>query len=657
MSRYKYSLFLLVLLSICQTDLLLAANKKVIVIGFDGMDPRLATRMMDAGDLPHFDGLRKAGGYRPLATSNPPQSPVAWASFITGAGPGSHGIFDFIHRNPERQAEPFYSSAETVTGEGAWEVGDHKLQLPFWPFNHIPTVTLLRRNGIPFWDYLDEAGITSKFYDIPANYPPSQSRHGHHCCLSGMGTPDLLGSYGTYQHFSEDGPIRMKHGGASMKSMLFFEDEQAKGVLYGPDNDMMKKPEPVTIEFMVYRDLKADAAAIEIQDHRILLKAGQWSDWLQLEFKMSTPWVIGNNVSGICRFYLQEVQPELRLYVTPINIDPSKPAVIVSEPESLVTDLSSDLGFFYTSGFQEDFNARKDDTFTDDEYASQTDYVLSERMNLLRVARDQYEEGLLFFYFSSTDLKAHIFWWDGDEPHPTRSPEQVEKNFEHIKDIYRKADKIVGDILHQYGEQATILVMSDHGFCNFRRQFNLNTWLRENGYLFPADCKSIYDANMDWTQTKAYGLGLNGLYLNLQGRERDGIVTAAEREALLQELSAKLEAVKDQDGQPVIRKVYHSDTAYVGTETKLAPDLLIGYHRGYRGSWETGLGNLTEEVLYDNDNAWSGDHCVDPDLVPGVLFSNKPIHNPTPALTDLAPTILAEFALEIPESMTGKPIF
>jgi len=149
--------------------------KKVIVIGFDGMDPRLCERMMDAGELPTFDKLRKQGGYSSLATSNPPQSPVAWASFINGAGPGSHGIFDFIHRDPSRQCEPFYSAAKTVAGEGYWKIGEHRIQLNFWPFNHKPPATLLRREGRPFWDYLDQEGIRSQFYNLPANYPPTPS--------------------------------------------------------------------------------------------------------------------------------------------------------------------------------------------------------------------------------------------------------------------------------------------------------------------------------------------------------------------------------------------------------------------------------------------------------------------------------------------------
>ena len=259
-------------------------GKKVIVIGFDGMDPGLSERLMSAGLLPNLERLRKAGGYRRLGSSIPPQSPVAWASFINGAGPGSHGIFDFIHRHPQEQCVPFFAAAETVAGQGYWEVGDYKLQFDFWPFNHRPPATILRREGVPFWDYLDEAGIPSTFYDLPSNYPPSPSRFGNHRCLSGMGTPDMLGTYGTYQHFAEDGPWGTLDEAGGMRSGLVFEKETAKARIVGPANDFLKESRPVSIEFQVHRDRDANAAAIEVQGHKILLQKGQWSRWTKLDF-------------------------------------------------------------------------------------------------------------------------------------------------------------------------------------------------------------------------------------------------------------------------------------------------------------------------------------------------------------------------------------
>ena len=634
-----------------------ANGKKVIIIGVDGMDPRLSEKMMDAGQLPNFDKLRKAGGYRRLGTSTPPQSPVAWANFINGAGPGSHGIFDFIHRNPEHQVAPFFSAAETVGGSGYWNVGDHKLQLPFWPFNHKPGATLLRRAGVPFWDYLDEAGISSTFYNLPTNYPPSPSKYGNHKCLSGMGTPDMLGSYGTYQHYAEDGPVRTRDIGGGRKAMLFFENETANAKLMGPPNSFLKKPHPVEIDFAVHRDTKAGTAVIEIQEQSILLKEGQWSDWINVSYEMEMPWFMPDeDVGGICRFYLQEVGPNFRLYVTPINADPSSPAIQVTEPPEFVEEISDKLGLFYTTGFQEDHKALSTEVFSDDEFVSQSAYVLKERLNLLDYAVKNYDDGLLYFYFSSTDLQAHMLWWDSDDKHPTRSKEEAKKYFNALKDIYRKMDCVLGDMLTKYGDKTTIMVLSDHGFANFKRQFNVNSWLRENGYVKPVTCKSVL-ADADWSKTKAYGLGINGLYVNLKGRERDGIVAPADYDKFVEELITKLEAVRDTDGSCVIRKVHRADKTYSGSATALAPDLIIGYARGYRASWDTCLGDISKEVLSDNDSAWAADHCADPSEVPGVLFSNKPIDLAGPSLIDIGPSVLSEFGLSIPPTMEGKNIY
>ena len=635
-----------------------SARKKVIVVGMDGMDPRLSERMMKAGKMPNFAKLRRAGGYRSLGTSNPPQSPVAWGNFINGAGPGSHGIFDFFHRNPEQQYFPFFAPAETLPGQGSWDIGKHKVPLEFWPFGHTQGETLLRRQGVPFWDYLDKDGIDSVFYDLPSDFPASPSKHGHHRCLSGMGTPDMLGGFGTYQHFSEDGPIRPKDLGGGRRSMVIFENETSspKLKLIGPPDGFLKKVQPTSIEFVVHRDRQAKAAVIEIQDNKILLKEGQWSRWYKLKYELSKPGPDGS-VSAICRFYLQEVGPNFRLYVTPINIDPSDPAIRISEPDKFVKNISKELGLFYTEGFQEDHKALSHGIFTDEEFAAQADYVLQERLNLLEYALENYDDGLLFFYFSSTDLQAHMFWWDSKEKHPTRSAAGAKKYFEHLQRLYQKMDAVLGQLLKRYGDKATIMIMSDHGFTNFRRQFNLNTWLRDNGYIYPDDCESLL-TDADWSRTRAYGLGLNGLYLNLAGRERDGIVgVGQEREALLDELVSKLEAVRDVDGRAVVSKVYRSDRVYSGSAMRLAPDLMVGWSREYRNSWGSSLGDMRETVLSDNNSPWAATHCIDPVEVPGIIFSNRPIVADTPSLIDLAPSVLTEFGLDIPESMQGKNVF
>lgn len=656
-------------------------GKKIIVLGIDGMDPYMSERLMGAGLLPNFDKLRKLGGYRRLGTSIPPQSPVAWANFITGAGPGTHGIFDFTHRNPQNQYEMRNSISYIKPGEGVIGVGDHLVQLSFWPFNHTPPQTILGRKGVPFWDYLDEAGISSHIYLAPSNYPPSPSKYGHHRSLSGLGTPDVLGTSGTYHHFAEDRSVRAKHSIRGKFPDIVFKNDTAQAELFGPQNIFLKKPGPTTIKFLIHRDRRAKTAVIEIQNHRILLKEGSWSDWIELNFELSMPiFIPDKNVSGICRFYLQEVAPNFRLYVSPININPANPAMRISEPPDFSRRVSKELGLFYTIGFQEDYMTRIDNTFSDEEYAEQTDMVLQERLKLLEYALEQYEDGVLFFYFSSTDLQAHMFWWDSYEKHPFRSRKLAMKYNNRIKELYKKMDGVLGDILKRYSNGATIFALSDHGFAHFKRVFNLNTWLRSNGYIRPPYCTTlnpdetqrasepgrnslisvdIYGTSVgvDWSKIQAYGLGVNGLYLNLKGREREGIVEPHQREELLQELVTKLEAVRDVNGDPVIRKVYRADQVYSGPEMELAPDLVIGYYRGYRADLETVIGYMTKEVLRNNTIPWTADHCFDPREVPGVLFCSRPIHAQAPTLVDLAPSILTEFGLKIPSSMEGKNIF
>jgi predicted AlkP superfamily phosphohydrolase/phosphomutase len=633
-------------------------GKRVIVIGFDGMDPVLSGSMMDAGLLPNLEKLRRGGGFRRLGTSIPPQSPVAWANFINGAGPGSHGIFDFIHRHPQNPAAPFFSAAETVPGQGYWDVGEYKLQLDFWPFNHQPPTTVLCRQGVPFWDYLDEAGIPSTFYDLPSNYPPSPSHHGNHRCISGLGTPDMLGTYGTYQHYAEDGPPETVDEGGGKRSRLSFVEETARATLVGPENSFLKEPRPVSAQLLVHRDQKANAAVIEVQDRKILLSAGQWSRWIKLDFELTTPALLPNkHVSGICRFYLQEVAPNFRLYVTPVNIDPSAPAVRMAEPATFLPEVSSRLGLFYTTGFQEDHKALSNRLFSDDEFVRQAEMVLQERLALLDYAQEDYDDGLLFFYFSSTDLQSHMLWWDSDAKHPTRSAADAKRYFAHIRRLYQRLDTVVGDILARYGDRATIIVMSDHGFANFGRQFNVNSCLRYYGYLNPPDCTSLLH-DVDWSRTAAYGLGINGLYLNLKGREPHGVIEPGpQQEAVINQLVNGLESIRDAGGERVIRRVHRTDKVYSGSATALAPDLVIGYCRGYRASWATCLGDLTDDVLLDNDLAWSADHCADVSEVPGVLFSNRPIRAKTPSLVDLAPSILTEFGLPVPSSMKGRNVF
>lgn len=638
-------------------------NPRICILGCDGMDPKLLRRMIDEGRLPNLARLEKEGGFKSLETSIPPQSPVAWSNFITGAGPGVHGIFDFIHRDPAKQASPYFSTNRIHGGSDAkpYEIGSYQVPKDMiLPWVASAENELLRR-GTPFWDYLDQRAIPVQMYKLPANYPPSESKHDHMCCLAGMGVPDAFGNQGTFQHFSTKARREVK---ASEGYRLRLYPYKARGAfnakIYGPPNEFKVKNPPTMADMKVYVDPDRDVAKLIYVNEGVagdesvefVLNVGEWSDWKEIHF-LKTP--VGPSISVMARFLLQSVRPDVEVYMTPLNFIPTNSPVAVSEPPEFAAEIGEAIGPYHTQGFAEAFNARKQILMTDEEYRVQSDNILEESVKMMDYALDRFEDGVLFFYYSSTDLQAHIFWWDSDEKHPVRKPEDARKYMQVVESVYEKMDAALAQCRKKLGDDVTYIVMSDHGFSNFSRCVGLNTWLRDAGYL-AANRNLVIDA--DWAKSKAYGLGLNGLYLNLKGREKNGIVDPKDRDALLDEITEKLLAIRDPatDAQ-VIRRVYRAEQCYSGPETKNAPDLLVGYERGYRASWNTCLGEFDPQVVFDNDSAWSADHCIAHDVVPGVLLSNRKIVAESPALIDLAPTILSEFGVDKPDQMTGNNVF
>jgi predicted AlkP superfamily phosphohydrolase/phosphomutase len=229
-----------------------------------------------------------------------------------------------------------------------------------------------------------------------------------------------------------------------------------------------------------------------------------------------------------------------------------------------------------------------------------------------------------------------------------------------LKHLYRRADEIVGKTLKYVDEGTELFVLSDHGFASFERGVNLNAWLYQNGYLVLKEGAEGRDylQGIDWSRTKAYTFGLAGIYINQKGREEHGIVSpGAETDALKRELSSMLSGLRDEElGRTAIRKAWPSDALYRGPYLDAAPDLIIGYADGYRASWDAAVGKVTATVFEDNRKAWSGDHCIDPHLVPGVLLSNCKIEAEDPGIEDMAPTALHLFGVKPPAYMEGKPV-
>ncbi len=408
-----------------------SCGKKVIVIGIDGMDPRLSRADDGAGAAAQPGEARAtAAASATLGTSTPPQSPVAWANFINGAGPGDHGIFDFIHRHPEEQCAPFYSAAETIPGEGHWDVGDHRLPLDFWPFNHKPARTVLKRQGVPFWDYLDEAGVPSTFYDLPSNYPASPSHHGHHRCLCGMGTPGHARDLRHLPVFRRGRTGRAGRGAGRPVGRGWRSRTRRRGPgSSGPDDglpedaprDVGRVPRPPRPRRQRGRD-RDPGPADRPQGRRSGAAGRRSSSSSQRQVPADAgpardlpllPAGGRARTSGCTSRRSTSTRPRRR------RRSPS--------PTAFVRGIAARLGPFATTGFQEDYKARTNGIFDDDEYARQAGMVLEERLALLEHAVDNYEDGLLFFYFSSSDLQSHMFWWDSDERHPIRSGRRGEE--------------------------------------------------------------------------------------------------------------------------------------------------------------------------------------------------------------------------------------
>jgi len=614
---------------------------QVIVLGFDGMDYELTRRMMSEGRLPNLQRMAEGGAFSPLETSIPPQSPVAWSDFITGLDSGGHGIFDFLHRDPETMV-PYLSTTITEPPGRTLTLG--RCEIPLSGGG-----TVLMRQGVPFWEVLEEQGVPTTIVRMPANYPPSGTASRE---LSGMGTPDILGGYGTYSLFTT-APERL--GGSPKGDVQRAEIRRGvfNGSLRGPPNFLLVELEELRSDFTVYLDPVRPVVKIEIGDEEVILQEGDWSDWVPIEYRVECPFLPSQKLHGMARFYLKQVRPEFQLYATPVNFDPLDPDTPISTPDDFATELAEG-GRFYTQGFPEDTDAIRDGLFDEDEFLAQAALAAEEIRRQYMALLEEFEDGFLFNYFGFLDQVSHIMWGATDPEHPAYDEARDAPYANVIENLYMEADDIVGetlDRLEELGGSGTLIVMSDHGFTSFRRAFSLNSWLEQNGYLTVQDRNRRdldFLQNVDWSRTQAYALGLSGLYVNLEGREAFGIVPPAERGVLLREITrGLLREVDPATDQVAITRVYPRDETYTDVgHAEIGPDLVIGFAKGVRSSDASAAGGIPAEVLSDNTDAWSGDHIMDHETVPGVLVSNRPLQVPAASLKELAAAVLAEFGVE-----------
>lgn len=615
-----------------------ADGHRVIVLGVDGMDYTIARNLMAQGRLPNLSRLAKQGTFQPLGTSVPPLSPVAWSNFITGMDPGGHGIFDFIHRDPETRFPYLSTSHATPAGE-ALKIGKYQFALEGGEMESL-------RHGQTFWEALEDIGVETTILRIPANFPVSGTASYE---VSGMGTPDLMGTYGTFSFYTSE---LFAFAGDDVSGGEIYEveyfDDKVSASFYGPDNPVLIEPTPLRRDFTIYVDPVEDVARLVVDEEEVVLKVGEWSDWIPLEFEM----VPTQTLAAQVLVYLKSVRPELQLYASPLNFDPYNPAQPMSFPESYAGELADATGRFYTQGMPEDSKALTEGVLTPAEYLSQARITARELEEQYHWVLDQFEDGLLFYYFGNLDQVSHIMFRASDPSHPFYDAERDEPFANVVTELYERADDIVGYTLDNLGEDTTLVVMSDHGFASWRRAFNLNTWLAQEGYIVFKDPNRQDDpglfGNVDWSKTRAYGLGFNALYINLEGRERGGIVSANERRHLMEEIAQKLLQVVDPvNGEHGITKVYRQEEVYSDYGYReQGPDLVVGYAKNYRGSNESTLGEFPPEVFMDNTEKWSGDHSMDHQTVPGVLFTNQPLKKPVDSLSNLAAALVAEFGID-----------
>ena len=596
-------------------------TQRLIILGFDGMDPVLARKWMDNGSLPNFRKLATMGEFHALPTSNPPQSPVAWSDFATGTGPGEHGIYDFLHRDPKTYL-PDFSISRVIPPQSFLPLFGMELPLEDGEI-------INRRIGTPFWSAVEETGGQSTVLRVPVTFPPDPI----HRMMAGMGVPDLLGTQGTYTIYSTRPSVSSDT--SSSRSVRLRPDGggHIESLLEGPADPL--KPGAPALNTSLLLDPAGDKVRIRLGDADIQISPGEWSDWITVSFKYFGP----ASVKGIVRAYLLSAYPRVQLYVSPIHIDPRDPVIPLSSPAGYAAEMEERFGLYHTIGMPEETWSLNDGHLTDHAFLEVVRETLKEQENMFYDALDQYDSDIVVSVFVQTDRVSHMFYRGIDAQHPLHDETDDEAR-DAIHWVYREADRVLGETMQRMGSEDRLIVLSDHGFAPFRRAVNLNRWLAEKGLLVLKGGNlesSIGFTDVDWSRTRAYALGLNSLYINRAGREANGIVGDIEAEQIKRQIISSLPQLQDpQTGLLAIRNVFDGVLLYPENANGDAPDLVIGYEPGFRASWQTTLGGAPASLVDDNNKKWSGDHCITPEAVPGVLFTSFKTDIPLDSIRGIA---------------------
>ena len=608
--------------------------------------------MLQRGELPNLARIRQMGSYSRLKTTYPAQTPVAWSSFATGTNPGGHGIFDFISRDPATYlpdaALSHFERPKTLFGA--------------------PQV-VNQRKGKPFWQTLSQAGVPSVVLRCPCTFPPDEL-NGR--MIAGVGVPDLRGSQNKGTFYTQDPAVQ---AGESEQVVILSAGDDLSTHVIGPRNTRQSPPGDTTCEIRVHVNKGERALRIETGGipAKIEVKEKSWSEWVRFKFKLS----ILQSVTGIARFYVRQVEPHVEFYVSAVNFDPAAPLFPISSPPAYARDLAGEIGLFSTLGMAEDHNGLNNGRLDEAAYVAQCELVLEERARMMRFELDRFREGFFFLLYDTPDRVQHMIWRFRDREHPNYEPDLARDFSTLIEQHYARCDELLTPVLDKVDESTLLLVLSDHGFNTFRRAFDTNTWLWQNQLLTLKDGKKPRQdlgdglAHVDWSRTYAYATGLGGIYLNFKGRERDGILQeGTEGERVRNAIQEAMPKISDSAiGKQAIRSVLRREELYSGAYAANAPDLLVNFNPGYRVSWQSAVGGFSNSLIEDNLRRWSGDHIVDPEAVPGILFMNQ---NPHPVVTnttrvghpsgrlpniiDLAPTILNYLEVPVPQLMEGTPL-
>jgi predicted AlkP superfamily phosphohydrolase/phosphomutase len=595
--------------------------------------------MLARGELENLAKIRAAGSYSHLRTTYPAQTPVAWSSFATGTNPGGHGIFDFICRDP--------ATYQPDVALSRFERPRNILAQP---------CVVNRRRGVPLWQTLTQAGVPSTILRCPCTFPP-EALQGR--MLAGVGVPDLRGSQSKGTFYTQD------------RTVVTQENEQLiqldSGLdlttrVLGPRNTRQSPPSDTSCEIRVQVDKASPKLVLHTggAPSRIEIAEKGWSDSVRFKFKFS----MLQSVSGIARFYVKQLEPHLEFYASAVNFDPAAPMFPVSTPGDYAKELAEKIGLFSTLGMAEDHNGLNNGRLDEAAYLQQCDLVLRERERMMRFELGRFSEGLFFMLFDTPDRVQHMLWRFRDREHPCFEPDLAPEFATRIEEHYRQCDALLAPVLEKVDENTLLMVLSDHGFGSFRRAFDTNTWLWQNGLLALKDNRQPDEdldegfAQVDWSKTYAYALGLGGIYLNFKGREGAGILDeGTESERVRRAIQRGLAEFPDPGTQrAAIRSVSRREELYSGAFVENSPDLLINFYPGFRVSWRTAVGGFADSLLEDNKRRWSGDHIIDPEAVPGVLFMNRAARCNHTRIIDLAPTILNYLGMQAPQSMEGSSL-